>query len=534
MGAASANRSLERGDLLLGVELVELVARGRRGSVWRARDADGRIVVLKALGADAGSSDAEAFRRGVIACNRLALEDEDGQVPVPRPLVVELDQLAMVQEHVPNGDASGIPALGWDTPRILELFLELCHGVAALHRLGMIHGALKPSNVLIDADLAPVLSDPQKFAAHEPGSRVDTVDATYRAPEALGGSAADVPAADIYSLGQLLTFFLAGGDTAGALDAVQALRQRTTSAPGLVQIVRKATAENPEVRYPSVDDLIADVERYQHPQDVGLVSTNPAVGRTTRDVIVLPASPATPAGIASPRVPGPAATEATARHYQGLSRGVELGIGLVGVAVAAAAMLIVTATPLPSVRAAAVFGMVLTASLALATFLVKGPRANPALWRLLLASSALLVYPLADPGSLVALRWERTLRNGGTAERAAAATRLIRTGHFDLSGAKLARANLVGANLSEADLSSADLAGADLTEASLVEANLAGATVRGANLAGADLVGSTIARATDFASTRCDAATNMPERWTCAQGRPQRAEAGDGIHATRQ
>lgn len=90
----AAMRDLRPGDALLGVELLELVARGRSGSVWSARDADGQVVALRVFDGQGDASDAEAFRSGVAALNCLCVEDARGAVRIPRLVTVELDQLA--------------------------------------------------------------------------------------------------------------------------------------------------------------------------------------------------------------------------------------------------------------------------------------------------------------------------------------------------------------------------------------------------------------------------------------------------------
>jgi hypothetical protein len=508
---------LRPGDALLGVELLELVARGRGGAVWRARDADGHVVALKMFDGQGDTPDAEAFRSGVAALNWLCVEDARGTVRIPRLVTVELDRLAVVEEYVPNGDARAIPSLSWDAGRIVEFFLALCRNVSALHDIGMIHGALKPSNVLVDENLAPMLSDPRKIHQLGRDSAIQVIDAIYRAPEKHNGAFPEHPATDVYSLGQILTFLLASGEVAGTPDAVRALRARKTVPPGLVRIVRKATAVDPQIRYQSVGEFVRELERYHVSDSVGLSSKAPAPREHVIDVASLqPQPPRLPA----PRVPVQSDVSVT-RRSRYPSRRIERRVGLAGVVAAVLATLLLAATPLPSSEAAAVYGGALTASLALATFLVPRYPPNPLLQRAALLLGAVLIHALANPGALAMLRWKHTLRKGTTAERATAATLLVKSGFFNLAGANLRRARLVRAHLGEANLTNANLFDADLTEASLAEANLEGSNVRKANLSGADLYGSNIERAAGFRSTYCDRQTIMPARWACVDGRPR-------------
>jgi hypothetical protein len=464
--------------------------------------------------------------------NRLLLEHSEREWRLPRLLTVERARLAVVEEYIANGDANGIPALGWDVARLVEFALALCHGVAALHEVGVIHGALKPSNVLIADDLSPLLSDPGKVSPRDPDSRIELIDAIYRAPEHLGGTGTEAPTADVYGLGQILAFLLAGGDVRGTTDAVRALRSGRNVPRGLVRIVRKATAGSPNARYQTVAELIHDLEQYSCDDVVGLPSIGPAAS------VLLSAPPDVSAASAKVIAARPVAA---VRHEggrglpaqrRGVWRSIEIRAGLAGMAAGVVAMLILAATPLPTVRAAALFGVTLTASLALSTFLIKRYEPSPVLQRVTIVLLALLIHPVLDPGSLAVLRWKYTLKNGSLAERATAAARLIQSGSFDLRSADLSGASLAGVNLNEADLTNANLTGADLTEASLVEAKLTGADVREANFTGADLTASNVPNAIGFASVRCNEVTIMPEHWTCAARRParsrQRSTAGPG------
>jgi hypothetical protein len=381
----------------------------------------------------------------------------------------------------------------------------------------MVHGALKPSNVLVDENLAPMISDPRKINQLEPDSAIQVADAIYRAPEKHNGTFPEHPATDVYSLGQILTFLLASGDVAGTPDAVRALRARGTVPPGLVRIVRKATAADPRVRYQSVGELVRELEHYHVPDSVGLSSKLPAPGEHVIDVASVPAPQPT-------RLVAqvPVQSDVSVSRRPGYpSRRIERRVGLGGVVAAVLATLILAATPLPSSEAAAVYGAAVTASLALATFLVPRYPPNPLLQRTALLLGAILIHPLANPGAFAMLRWRYTLHNGTTAQRATAATLLVDGGFFNLAGANLRRTRLVRANLGEANLTNASLFDADLTEASLVEANLEGANIRAANLAGADLYGSNIERDSGFRSTTCDRHTTLPARWACTNGRPR-------------
>ena len=110
-----------------------------------------------------------------------------------------------------------------DTPRRLELFIQICHAIQHAHQKGIIHRDIKPSNVLVTLhDGVPVpkvidfgiakaiegrLTDKTLFTAYE--QIIGTP--AYMSPEQAEMSGLDIDTrSDIYSLGVLLYELLTG------------------------------------------------------------------------------------------------------------------------------------------------------------------------------------------------------------------------------------------------------------------------------------------------------------------------------------
>jgi eukaryotic-like serine/threonine-protein kinase len=98
----------------------------------------------------------------------------------------------------------------------LDLFVQICDGVAAAHERGIVHRDLKPANVLLRgtsgqavvADFGIVyLADNERLTA-----TAEAVGARhFIAPELADGRSDSVdPRSDVYSLGKLLYWLLAG------------------------------------------------------------------------------------------------------------------------------------------------------------------------------------------------------------------------------------------------------------------------------------------------------------------------------------
>jgi serine/threonine protein kinase len=106
-----------------------------------------------------------------------------------------------------------------DPIQALDLFIQICDGVAAAHHKGIIHRDLKPTNILLrNSDGPPVVAD-FGICYIEGGERHTLTEEAvgprwFMAPELEDGRASDsdiTPASDIYSLGKLLYWLISGG-----------------------------------------------------------------------------------------------------------------------------------------------------------------------------------------------------------------------------------------------------------------------------------------------------------------------------------
>jgi eukaryotic-like serine/threonine-protein kinase len=173
--------------------------------------------------------------------------------------------------------------------RVLNVFLHVCDAVAYAHSRGVIHGDIKPANVMVGAFGEVYLVD-WGVASLIPGSEGEPVTVSaerhtrsgvrgtpaFMAPEQAKGM---LPAigerTDVFGLGALLYFVLTGFPPfsgASASDSLTRARaglytdpeqtERGRNAPALCRIVRKAMAPNPEDRHASVLELQEEVRGF--------------------------------------------------------------------------------------------------------------------------------------------------------------------------------------------------------------------------------------------------------------------------------
>jgi WD40 repeat protein len=127
------------------------------------------------------------------------------------------------------------------------------------HRQGVVHGDLKPANVLLDEDGNAYLSDfgiASRLASASESPRGATSSPAYVTPEELRGEPRTARS-DLYCLG-LLTFELVTGRRPpmdGSLPSVSALRPEVPK--GLDDVIARASADDPDERYDSADAFVA-------------------------------------------------------------------------------------------------------------------------------------------------------------------------------------------------------------------------------------------------------------------------------------
>ena len=118
-------------------------------------------------------------------------------------------------EYLEGGDLEARIADSLDIPTALEIILELSDALFLVHSKGIIHGDIKPANVVFRSDDCPVLTDfgiskrTNTMASGESASGDILASPSYASPECMQGQPMD-QRTDIYSLGVMLYEMLVG------------------------------------------------------------------------------------------------------------------------------------------------------------------------------------------------------------------------------------------------------------------------------------------------------------------------------------
>lgn len=271
--AAVATQVMQSVESSLGGRYVleKELGRGGMGVVYLARDSQlERPVALKFLGNLVDSS--EEFRQRFVREARTAAKITHPNIIAIYDISASVGKAYIAMEYVDGPSLHKyLSAKGALKPReAINIIVQACSALAAIHDAGIVHRDIKPDNMLIAKGGLVKLTDFGLAKAEDSRmTRTGVVMGTpsYMAPEQVLGKEADVRS-DIYSMGLVLHECLTGKTTFLGPDVLERQLKEMPDPPGksvpgippeLDAIVMKCIAKDPKDRYQTVRDLVTDL-----------------------------------------------------------------------------------------------------------------------------------------------------------------------------------------------------------------------------------------------------------------------------------
>jgi len=306
---------LKAGQTFAHFKIINKLGEGGMGAVYLAEDQKlHRKVALKTLtGEIFGDAERlERFRREARTAAQISnayvmstydigeAAEEDSQTTI-NYIVLEYVEGRPLGEYIREERP--------DLARLVRLAEKIATGIAAAHKLNIVHRDIKPDNVLVDDNGDPKILDfglakpvePVQMEGGGEGTRTVSDELTkvgkimgtvsYMSPEQVKGEKVDTRS-DIFAFGVLLYRMVTGEMPFAGPSQVETMAKILEASfpapslkneqipPELERIVTKCLQKDPEERYQSSRDLVVDLRNVRRQYDSGL--SDSLSGLTTR------------------------------------------------------------------------------------------------------------------------------------------------------------------------------------------------------------------------------------------------------------
>jgi serine/threonine protein kinase/Tfp pilus assembly protein PilF len=266
-------------------EILEMIGSGGWALIYKAKQKPlNRLVAIKILhGHLAGDPEkVKRFKREAEAATKLVHENvgsvfDYGLLPEGQPyMVMEYLQGITLQDVLKRDQRMPLD-------KAVEVFRQVCHGLALAHDRNIVHRDVKPSNIymvddesqvkILDFGLAKLLASDESvnsISLTQTGQTIGTP--SYMSPEQCTGFPLD-SRSDLYSVGCVMFEMLTGKRAFEGRNLFETMSQQINidvsfEAAGAAQtvpvdlqlVVMKALAKNPQERYQTAKELDAALE----------------------------------------------------------------------------------------------------------------------------------------------------------------------------------------------------------------------------------------------------------------------------------
>jgi predicted Ser/Thr protein kinase/tetratricopeptide (TPR) repeat protein len=259
--------------------ILEILGKGGMGIVYKALDPDiEREVAIKTIRFDTLTDGTE---KDDLMARFIREARAAGKLDHPNIITVydvgrEKDLTYIVMQYIEGRSLQAVIDSGkrFSLQEMIELMKPLCSSLDYAHKNGIVHRDIKPANIMIDKSGKPFLADfgvarIETSTMTQAGTTVGTL--SYMSPEQIQGLTVD-GRSDIFALGVILYELLSGkkpffGDNISTIvykivhEEPQRITEVNQDLPrGYELVIKKALAKSPEDRYPTCQELVADLE----------------------------------------------------------------------------------------------------------------------------------------------------------------------------------------------------------------------------------------------------------------------------------
>jgi serine/threonine-protein kinase len=264
-------------------EILGELGRGAMGVVYRAMDpVIGRTVAVKTIRlSEEGTGltrpellarfQTEARAAGLLTHPNIVVVYDAGEENGLYFITMELVEGKSLQALLDGGHA-------FPVPRVIRILEQTCGALQFAHERNIVHRDIKPANLMLTADDTVKVTDFGTAKILQFGTIQQTAHVmgtpSYMSPEQVKGRPVD-GRSDIFSLGVMLYEMLTGekpfpGQSITTViykivneDPVPPRQINPSIHPGLNDIVLRALAKEPEVRYQSCREMLEDLRNYR-------------------------------------------------------------------------------------------------------------------------------------------------------------------------------------------------------------------------------------------------------------------------------
>jgi serine/threonine protein kinase len=250
-------------NLLPAFEFEGVIARGAAGTIYKARQRSlDRAVAIRIIPQEQSNGPAfhASFMAGVKAMANFS-----------HPSLIRVFDFGevegfsyMVMEYVPGKSLHHSAQGRAIEPRqAAQIIIGACHGLAHAHEKGIIHGGIKPTDILLTPKCEPKIGN-FGFTRHSRGES-----GAYMAHELVDGVNFESPQSDVYAMGMVFQELLTG-IPAGAVDAERIVFHDAR----LAEVCRKATHPDPALRFSDATALAEAIKEWMSP-DISKIAPRP-------------------------------------------------------------------------------------------------------------------------------------------------------------------------------------------------------------------------------------------------------------------